>query len=30
VTWFDIDPVTGIPVRAGSLDVPAASCVIFG
>ncbi|MFE7127023.1 lactonase family protein [Streptomyces sp. NPDC057617] len=30
VTWFDIDPETGIPVRAGSLQAPAASCVIFG
>ncbi|WP_328581184.1 lactonase family protein [Streptomyces sp. NBC_00370] len=30
VTWFDIDPVTGIPARAGSFEAPAASCVIFG
>ncbi|MFB6503115.1 MULTISPECIES: lactonase family protein [unclassified Streptomyces] len=30
VTWFDIDPETGVPERAGSLDVPAASCVVFG
>ncbi|MFJ2671791.1 lactonase family protein [Streptomyces sp. NPDC087525] len=30
VTWFDVDPATGIPVRAGSLAVPAASCVVFG
>ncbi|WP_326764116.1 lactonase family protein [Streptomyces sp. NBC_01591] len=29
VTWFDIDPATGIPRRAGSLDAPAASCLIF-
>ncbi|WP_327321929.1 lactonase family protein [Streptomyces sp. NBC_01210] len=29
VTWFDIDPETGVPRRSGSLDVPAASCVIF-
>ncbi|MFD7619591.1 lactonase family protein [Streptomyces sp. NPDC059802] len=29
VTWFDIDPETGTPRRAGSLDAPAASCVIF-
>ncbi|MGW1408939.1 lactonase family protein [Streptomyces sp. NPDC002403] len=29
VTWFDIDPETGVPSRAGSLDAPAASCVIF-
>ncbi|MFG3281069.1 lactonase family protein [Streptomyces sp. NPDC048111] len=30
VTWFDIDAATGIPVRAGSLAAPAASCVVFG
>ncbi|MFD3482745.1 lactonase family protein [Streptomyces sp. NPDC058665] len=30
VTWFDIDPVTGVPSRAGSFEAPAASCVIFG
>jgi 6-phosphogluconolactonase len=30
VTWFDIDQETGIPVLAGSIEVPAASCVIFG
>ncbi|MFI6287797.1 lactonase family protein [Streptomyces sp. NPDC051018] len=29
VTWFDIDPGTGVPRRAGSLDAPAASCVVF-
>jgi 6-phosphogluconolactonase (cycloisomerase 2 family) len=29
VTWFDVDPATGIPKQAGSLDVPAASCVLF-
>ena len=29
VTWFDIDPETGVPHRAGSLAAPAASCVIF-
>lgn len=29
VTWFDIDPETGVPHRAGALDAPAASCVIF-
>lgn len=29
VTWFDIDPTTGIPHRVGSLSVPAASNVIF-
>lgn len=30
VTWFAIDPETGIPRRAGSIEAPAASCVIFG
>ncbi len=30
VTWFALDPGTGVPRRAGSVDVPAASCVIFG
>ncbi|MFD6988214.1 lactonase family protein [Streptomyces sp. NPDC059943] len=30
VTWFDIDPATGVPSRAGSFEAPAASCVIFG
>ncbi|MFF3751828.1 lactonase family protein [Streptomyces sp. NPDC002018] len=30
VTWFDLDPTTGIPARAGSIEAPAASCVIFG
>ncbi|MFF3397447.1 lactonase family protein [Streptomyces sp. NPDC002659] len=29
VTWFDIDPDTGVPHRGGSLAAPAASCVIF-
>ncbi|MEU8527712.1 MULTISPECIES: lactonase family protein [Streptomyces] len=29
VTWFDVDRETGIPVRAGSLPAPAASCVVF-
>ncbi|WP_309235797.1 lactonase family protein [Streptomyces sp. TRM64462] len=29
VTWFDIDPDTGIPSRAGAIEVPAATCVIF-
>ncbi|SDM44393.1 lactonase family protein [Streptomyces wuyuanensis] len=29
VTWFDIDAVTGVPQRAGSLAVPAATCVVF-
>lgn len=30
VTWFGIDPDTGLPHRAGSVDAPAASCVVFG
>ncbi|MFI5804815.1 lactonase family protein [Streptomyces sp. NPDC051561] len=30
VTWFDIDPGSGIPQRGGSVEAPAASCVIFG
>lgn len=30
VTWFDLDPETGVPHRAGSVDAPAASCVVFG
>ncbi|MGW6978191.1 lactonase family protein [Streptomyces sp. NPDC054932] len=30
VTWFDVDPLTGQPHRAGSLAVPAASCVVLG
>ncbi|MEU1036689.1 lactonase family protein [Streptomyces mirabilis] len=29
VTWLDIDSATGIPHRAGSLSVPAASNVVF-
>ncbi|MEV0523017.1 lactonase family protein [Streptomyces sp. NPDC050439] len=29
VTWFAVDPQTGIPRRAGSIEAPAASCVIF-
>ncbi|MCB5166672.1 lactonase family protein [Streptomyces bambusae] len=29
VTWFDVDPATGMPSRAGSTAVPAASCVVF-
>ncbi|MET9950053.1 lactonase family protein [Streptomyces sp. NPDC006339] len=29
VTWFAVDPRTGVPVRTGSLPVPAASCVVF-
>lgn len=30
VTWFDVDPETGIPRRAGAVEAPAASCVVFG
>ncbi|CAL9370315.1 lactonase family protein [Streptomyces sp. enrichment culture] len=30
VTWFRLDPDTGLPHRAGSLRVPAASCVVVG
>jgi 6-phosphogluconolactonase (cycloisomerase 2 family) len=30
VTWFAVDPATGMLRKGGSLDVPAASCVIFG
>ncbi|MGW3725551.1 lactonase family protein [Streptomyces sp. F001] len=29
VTWLDVDSTTGIPHRAGSLSVPAASNVVF-
>ncbi|WAZ23892.1 lactonase family protein [Streptomyces cinnabarinus] len=29
VTWLDVDSATGIPHRAGSLKVPAASNVVF-
>lgn len=29
VTWFDLDPATGAPHRAGSVAVPAAACVVF-
>ncbi|WP_256107782.1 lactonase family protein [Streptomyces sp. ODS05-4] len=29
VTWFDVDPGTGVPTRAGSVEAPAASCVVF-
>jgi 6-phosphogluconolactonase (cycloisomerase 2 family) len=30
VTWFAVDPATGLPRRAGAVAVPAASCVVFG
>ncbi|MDQ0797866.1 lactonase family protein [Streptomyces sp. B1I3] len=29
VSWFAVDAETGIPAHAGSLDAPAASCVVF-
>ncbi|WP_433893972.1 lactonase family protein [Streptomyces sp. CA-111067] len=29
VTWFEVDPGTGIPKQSGSLPAPAASCVLF-
>ncbi|MFG2909713.1 lactonase family protein [Kitasatospora sp. NPDC048286] len=29
VTWFDVDGVTGVPRRVGSLAVPSASTVLF-
>jgi 6-phosphogluconolactonase (cycloisomerase 2 family) len=30
VTWFAIDSETGMPRYDGSVEVPAASCVVFG
>ncbi|MFE9673977.1 lactonase family protein [Streptomyces sp. NPDC006259] len=30
VTWFTLDPATGLPRRGGSIRVPAASCVVLG
>ncbi|MFF0474730.1 lactonase family protein [Streptomyces sp. NPDC004284] len=30
VTWFTLDPDTGVPARKGSVEAPAASCVVFG
>lgn len=29
ITWFAVDPATGIPARTGSVEAPAASCVVF-
>lgn len=29
VTWFTVDPETGVPVRAGAIEAPAASCVVL-
>ncbi|MFD8519815.1 lactonase family protein [Streptomyces capillispiralis] len=30
VTWFTVDPDTGVPHRGGAIPVPAASCVVTG
>ncbi|MFF4834177.1 lactonase family protein [Streptomyces sp. NPDC001315] len=30
VTWFAVDPETGLPRRGGAIEVPAASCVVLG
>ncbi|MFI0773960.1 lactonase family protein [Streptomyces sp. NPDC021212] len=30
VTWFGLDPTTGVPGRGGSIEASAASCVLFG
>ncbi|MFI8965772.1 lactonase family protein [Streptomyces sp. NPDC053493] len=30
VTWFSLDPATGLPERVGAIPAPAASCVVFG
>ncbi|CAM5258831.1 lactonase family protein [Streptomyces aurantiogriseus] len=30
VTWFTLDRSTGLPTRAGSIEVAAASCVVLG
>lgn len=29
VVWFDLDPATGLPARAGQMRAPAASCLVF-
>lgn len=29
VAWFSVDPETGLPRHAGSVEAPAASCVVF-
>ncbi|MFF0013596.1 lactonase family protein [Streptomyces sp. NPDC005374] len=29
VTWFAVDPETGLPRYEGAIEVPAASCVVF-
>ncbi len=30
VSWFAVDPETGLPCHGGSVEVPAASCVVIG
>ncbi|MYU34007.1 beta-propeller fold lactonase family protein [Streptomyces sp. SID8358] len=30
VSWFAVDAATGVPAHAGSIEAPAASCVVFG
>ncbi|MEU6357346.1 lactonase family protein [Streptomyces sp. NPDC047072] len=30
VSWFAVDPATGLPRHAGSIEVPAVSCVVLG
>ncbi|MFF0764025.1 lactonase family protein [Streptomyces sp. NPDC003737] len=30
VSWFAVDPASGVPRRRGSVEAPAASCVVFG
>jgi 6-phosphogluconolactonase (cycloisomerase 2 family) len=29
VSWFTLDPETGVPHRGGAIPAPAASCVVF-
>ncbi|MFE9722870.1 lactonase family protein [Streptomyces sp. NPDC005794] len=29
VSWFAVDAETGVPAHAGSIEIPAASCVVF-
>lgn len=29
VVWFDLDPATGTPTRAGEIRAPAVSCLVF-
>ena len=30
VAWFSVDPESGLPRHQGSVEVPAASCVVVG